>query len=87
MIVVHVFTEDDASVVEQTLEKYKAKVARSASQNPIIEDVEYGVDSRRSSFANPHVPNPNLLVTGIKPEDLDIAKKFDQEPGGGVVKV
>lgn len=87
MIVVHVLTEDDASVVEQTLEKYKAKVARSASQNPIIEDVEYGVDSRRSSFATPHVPNPNLLVTGIKPEDLDIAKKFDQEPGGGVVKV
>ena len=28
MIVVHVLTEDDASVVEQTLEKYKGKVAR-----------------------------------------------------------
>ena len=28
MIVSHILTEDDASVVEQTLEKYKAKVAR-----------------------------------------------------------
>jgi len=78
MIVVHILTEDDANVVEQTLEKYKAKVARSASQNPIIEDVEYGVDSRRSSFATP-VPVP-----GIKQAELDIAKKFDQEPGGVV---
>ena len=33
MIVVHLLTENDANVVEQTLEKYKAKVARSASQN------------------------------------------------------
>jgi hypothetical protein len=27
MIVVHLLTENDANVVEQTLEKYKAKVA------------------------------------------------------------
>ena len=33
MIVVHLLTENDANVVEQILEKYKAKVARSASQN------------------------------------------------------
>ena len=62
MIVVHILTEDDADVVEKTLEKYKAKMTRSASQNPIIEDVEYGVDSRRSSFGVPVNPNyiPNI---------------------------
>ena len=90
MIVVHLLTEDESNVVEQTLEKYKAKVVRSASQNPIIEDVEYGVDSRRSSFANQNtMPTvgikmaPGSESAGSHP---DIAKKFDQEPGG-VVKV
>lgn len=94
MIVVHILTEDDSDVVEKTLEKYKAKMTRSASQNPIIEDVEYGVDSRRSSFgASPYpIPPP-----GIKPGSgscnannhataAEFAKHFDQEPGG-VVKV
>ena len=33
MIVVHLLTENDAHVVEQILEKYKAKVARSALLN------------------------------------------------------
>ena len=33
IIAVHLLNENDASVIEQTLEKYKAKVARSASQN------------------------------------------------------
>ena len=91
MIVVHLLTEDESNVVEQTLEKYKAKVVRSASQNPIIEDVEYGVDSRRSSFANP--PTVGIKVapgigseSGSNANHPDIAKKFDQEPGG-VVKV
>jgi len=91
MIVVHLLTEDESNVVEQTLEKYKAKVVRSGSQNPIIEDVEYGVDSRRSSFANQNT----MPTVGIKMapgsesaagSHPDIAKKFDQEPGG-VVKV
>jgi len=95
MIVVHILTEDDADVVEKTLEKYKAKMTRSASQNPIIEDVEYGVDSRRSSFGAP--VNPNYIPgIGIKSGNsnannhaavaAEFAKQFDQEPGG-VVKV
>ena len=33
MIIVHLLTENDANVVEQILEKYKAKVARFACQN------------------------------------------------------
>jgi len=92
MIVVHLLTEDESNVVEQTLEKYKAKVVRSASQNPIIEDVEYGVDSRRSSFANPPTvaikvaPGIGGSESGSNANHPDIAKKFDQEPGG-VVKV
>jgi len=96
MIVVHILTEDDADVVEKTLEKYKAKMTRSASQNPIIEDVEYGVDSRRSSFGVPVNPNyiPNIgIKTGSGNSNAnnhaaaaEFAKHFDQEPGG-VVKV
>lgn len=75
MIVVNLLTDDDSSIVEQTMEKYKAKMARSGSQNPIIEDVEYGLDSRRNSTTAP-VGAP------------EIAKNFDhQQDPGGVVKV
>merc|ERR1739848_373870 len=40
MIVVHQLTDDDTDVVQQTIDKYKSKMQRSSSQNPIIEDVE-----------------------------------------------
>ena len=86
MIVVHVLTEDDTDVVQQTMEKYKTKMARSASQNPIIEDVEYGIDSRRSSMnQNTSDPSTNLENSGQKPPEM--AKNFEQEMMGGVVKV
>ncbi len=73
MIVVHLLTDDEESVIDKTMDKYKAKVKRSGSKNPIIEDVEYGVDSRRNSM--------NSQVDSSLP-----AKHFEQEPGG-VVKV
>merc|ERR1712026_222483 len=72
MIVVHNCV-DDRPEMSEVLDKYRVK--RSSSQNPIIEDVEYGVDSRRSSFSNNQSTNQPA-----------IPKKFDQETGG-IVKV
>lgn len=54
MIVVKMLTDDDSNVQER-LDKYKPRMGRSASQNPIIEDVEYGLDSRRNSV-NKNIP-------------------------------
>ena len=72
MVVVHNCIDDRPEIVQEALDKYRVK--RSSSHNPIIEDVEYGIDSRRSS-----VQSNNQSATAIP-------KKFDQEPGG-VVKV
>lgn len=84
MIVVHILTEDDEpSVVEKTMEKYKSKMTRSGSQNPIIEDVEYGIDSRRSSMAQ---PNQRSNESDQSPNQPDLAKNFEHELSG-VVKV
>ena len=52
MIVVKLLTDDDSDLKDK-LDKYKPRVGRSPSQNPIIEDVEYGMDSRRSSMNKP----------------------------------
>ena len=54
MIVVKLLTDDDSNVQER-LDKYKPRMGRSGSQNPIIEDVEYGLDSRRNSV-NKNIP-------------------------------
>ena len=53
MIVVHLLTNDEDSLIDKSVEKYKARLARSESQNPIIEDVEYGIDFKCNSSANP----------------------------------
>ena len=74
MVVVHNCVDDRPEMVEQALDKYRVK--RSSSHNPIIEDVEYGIDSRRSSVQSTNNPSSNTTIP----------KKFDQEPGG-VVKV
>merc|ERR1712062_154665 len=74
MVVVHNCVDADSVDVNQALDKYRVK--RSNSHNPIIEDVEYGIDSRRASVESSAEPLP---------------KKFDDEQSkvttGGIVKV
>ena len=81
MIVVKLLTDDDSNVQER-LDKYKPRMGRSASQNPIIEDVEYGLDSRRNSI------NKNINI----PKDFEAAAENSTPASpipkmNGVVKV
>lgn len=62
MIVVNLLTNDNEEMIEKTVEKYKSKMQRSGSQNPIIEDVEYGVDSRRNSEIPKNFEEPGGVV-------------------------
>ena len=55
MIVVKILTDEDTDIKEK-IDKYKPKVGRSDSKNPIMEDVEYGMDSRRNSVAKQPIP-------------------------------
>ena len=78
MLVVHHCVEN-ADSVEVNLDKYRVPRGpkRSSSANPIIEDVEYGVDSRRASSVS-------------QCQQPELAKKFDQDQAdhpGGIVKV
>lgn len=58
MIVVKLLTDEDTDIKEK-MDKYKPKMGRSDSKNPIMEDVEYGMDSRRNSVTKPPMePNP-----------------------------
>jgi len=81
MIVVKLLTDDDSNVQER-LDKYKPRMGRSGSQNPIIEDVEYGLDSRRNSI------NKNINI----PKDFEAAAENSTPASpipkmNGVVKV
>merc|ERR1712062_163822 len=75
MVVVHNCVDADSVDVNEALNKYRVK--RSSSRNPIIEDVEYGIDSRRASVESSE----------------SLPKKFDAEQSnvttttGGIVKV
>ncbi len=77
MIAVTILTNEK---VEAAIERYMSsaggRLGRSNSQNPIIEDAEYGVDSRRSSLtmnSRPASSRPQQPATPEIPKDFEQA--------------
>jgi hypothetical protein len=81
-IIMVVVEQVNSNKVERTMDKYVAKMGRSASKDPIIEDVEYGVDSRRSS-----VTTDTDMQNNQQQQHRPIPKHFEHDGGSGFKKV